>query len=91
LPTPEQSDPVVVRNVVASTVKVRQVTITATDIDGSVGVAISLPRTEPSQCVLVRVNPRIDLWYPPAVLFQPGEDGCTAYDAAMGLEMEPPH
>jgi hypothetical protein len=33
----------------------------------------------------------IELWYPPAVLAQRGEDGCTADDAAMGLEMEPPH
>jgi hypothetical protein len=89
LPAPEQLEPTLVRSVVASTVRVPQAKITATEVDGTVGVAVSL--SDPLQCVLIRVNPRIELWYPPAVLSQPGEDGCTAYDAAMGLEMAPPH
>ena len=55
--------------------QVRGTTITATKVDGVVGVAISLPQGESVECVLVRLDPEIELWYAPAMLSQPGEAG----------------
>jgi hypothetical protein len=89
LPPADRLSPDAIRDAVARLAPGASVTVT-TD-DGAIGVALSVPSAQPVECELIRLDHGIQVWFPPAVLAQRGADGCTAQDAALGLETEPPH
>jgi hypothetical protein len=91
LPMSERSNLAAVRSAVAGAVSVPEATITATATGSAIGIAVSLRQALPSECFFVRVTSAVQTWSALPVQSQPGEGGCTAEDAALGLDREPPH
>jgi hypothetical protein len=91
LPAPARSDLAAVRAAVAGVVKTPGASIDATDEDGVIGLSVRRGRGSSLQCDFIRLAPTVQIWTVATIEAQPGEGGCTADDAARGLDQEPPH